>query len=301
MKTRDGRKKARKSSRSEETVEVDTIDLVDATAADVSAASAPVGQLQRGLALLEAVVTAVEPQSVTSLSARVGLDDSTVHRLIQALVRAGYVVRVGNSRRYLAGPKALAPLSTYHPLSVFVRDTRDVLIRLRDETSESIALVIYLSTERLIAETIRGDEALSPMYETWLRTPIHASASGLAQLMLMPPSRVRETLGPGPYEPTTKATITDPAELAERLLTLRLKGYAVSRDEFFVGLSAVAAPIVFGGRPLGALAIAGTTSRLSEALLERLGAKLLEASRLITRAVPSINALANFVGLSSTH
>lgn len=258
--------------------------------------SPPAGQLSRGLLIIQTVIEAPAPMTLTELAERTGLDPSSALRITQILMSEGYLVRQHPGKRYCAGPRALSMLSPYHPLNVFRRDTAEILHQLRDEIGATVGLVLFLGTQRLIVDLAQGIDALAPFYDTWLRTPLHAAASGKLLLARLGPKQKRELLGKEPLPAATPHTITKYSELEDMLTAVREDGYAISRDDVHVGLTAVAAPIEHGGTAVGCIVTVGSSHRFSNTDCGSAGQKLRDAARLIATATPSVRSLAHYVG-----
>lgn len=256
----------------------------------------PTGTLLRGLRIIETLAEAPAPVTLAELAERVRLDNSTVHRLVQLLTEEGYAARRGKSKRYCAGPMTISLLSTYHPINNFRRETDEILRRVREETGETVLLVLFLGSQRIILNLIQGRESLAPSYQTWLRSPVHGSASGKVMLMYLPEKLANEVLGPPPYAAATPFTTTDPKLLADELASARKRGFVVSRNDALVGVTAIAAPIIWKNSAVGCLVIAGGSTRLSEDVAQTLGAALSNAAELISNAAPSLRSIAHFVG-----
>ena len=254
------------------------------------------GSLLRGLSLIEALAEAPSPVLLVELADRVRLDSSTVYRLLQILVQEGYAVRL-SSKRYCAGPRAIRLLSTYHPINSLCNEVEAALHELRDRVAETIMLIIFVGMQRVIVKVVQGREILSPSYETWLRTPLHGSASGKVMLMQMSLEKQQEVLGPPPYLAATEHTIRDAETLREHLAEARARGFVVARDDALVGMTALAAPITWSGRALACVAIVGSSSRLGPQMEEPLGSALSDTAKLIVNAAPAVRTLAHFVGV----
>lgn len=259
-------------------------------------ANPPAGSLLRGLLIVRTLIDAPAPLALVELAERTGLDSSTVLRLAQVLVDEGYLVRQNIGKRYCAGPRAISLLSPYHPINSFRRETSELLQQLRDDIGETVATVVFLGAERLIVDIVQGREALAPFYETWLRTPLHASASGRVLLGALGPKQRREVLGPDPLPAITPHTVTRSSELEAELSIARAQGYVVSRNDMHVGLTAVAAPIEHAAGTVGCLVTVGSSIRLTEAVCEHVGIVLRDTARLIGAATPSVRFLSHFIG-----
>ena len=246
--------------------------ITNSAAAEATAASIS-GSLTKGLRIMEFLVDSPTPRGLSDIGAGVGIDGSTAHRLLQTLVEQGCVVRDAQSKRYLAGPRALLPLGMSHPVKELSKELLPILGSLRTSTGELCALVLFISSQRVVCELAPGAHPLVPYYDTWLRSPLHGSASGKILLASLSAKERADLLGPGPYQASTPYTITDPAALEKHLQEVNARGYAVARDDAFVGMTAIAVPLVCAKRVVGCLTIVGR----SEALLPESDADHAEA------------------------
>ncbi|NDZ12761.1 IclR family transcriptional regulator [Variovorax sp. WS11] len=228
--------------------------------------TAAVGSLSRGLQIVDVLTSAQNCLTLSEVAAQTGLDTSTTLRLLHSLSERGYVVRDDSKKRYLAGPRALSPLPLFHPLTTFRREAEPVLRSLVQRTGQTCALVIFVGNERLVVDFFRGNEPLSPYYDTWLRTPLHGTASGKLLLAWLPAAERELLIGTGPYEAHTEATITDPAILSAQLEIVFRQGHAVARGEAFPDFVAIAAPLMMPvhSRPMGCVIVSSTREMLPQ-------------------------------------
>jgi DNA-binding IclR family transcriptional regulator len=204
--------------------------------------------------MLELLQASSVPMSLSRISEEAATDASTVHRLLKSLTRLGYVLRDPYSKLYLPSPKALLPLSLYHPLNEFRGDAHDCLRRVREETGLTVAIALFIRWERLVVELVAGRERMSPLYETYLKRPIHSSATGKVLLQTVPEESWASLLGAEPYAAFTENTITTSDKLRAEVEEAKQRGFSSTRDESLVGLSAVAAPLRSGtGQIVGCL------------------------------------------------
>jgi DNA-binding IclR family transcriptional regulator len=255
--------------------------------------AAVTGSLSRGLQVLEVLRHTTGSLSLSDIAAETGLDASTVHRLLQVLNENGYAARDDVQKRYLPGPRALSPLSLFHPVTLLRREAGAMLQAFQEETGETIALVLFIAQERLVVEFARGNQPLSPYYDTWLKSPLHGSGSGKLLLAWLSDSERAQLLGPGPYMARTPQTITDVELLSQHLDQVRMQGYAVARDDAFQGLTAIGVPLMYPGdaQPLGCLVITSRSGSMSVQAESAIADKLKTTSRLLLNSAPSMQAL----------
>lgn len=255
--------------------------------------SAAVGSLSRGLQIIDVLTSAQGCLTLSEVAALTGLDASTTLRLLHSLNESGYVVRDESAKRYMAGPRALSPLSLFHPLTLFRREAEQVLRSLQQSTGETCALVLFLGTERLVVDFIRGKQPLSPYYDTWLKSPLHGSASGKILLAWLADHEREELLGPGPYTASTPKTVTDPAILNDRLEEVLRLGHATARGDAFQDLVAIAVPLLMPThcRPMGCLVVSSLSQEMPEDAEAGIVTSLKAAAVMLLNSAPSLQVL----------
>lgn len=255
------------------------------------------GSLHRGLAVIEYLIEVGRSVTLGEIATEVGVANSSCHRLVQLLVREGYVMQ-DSAKRYRAAPKTLGPLSLYHPLNLLRRDANDTLRDLAHRFGQTSSIVIFVGTERLVLDLAETVQTLSPYYQTHLRSPLHASASGKVLLTGLTANERQSLLGSGPYERHTARTITDPEVLERELAEAESKGFAVTLGETYEGMSAVASPIKFvPGRYLGCFALVGDSRDFTKEKVEEMGEALRSAAGLFEAARPSMKMARGFLGI----
>lgn len=257
---------------------------------------ADTGALQRALGLLDILIKAERSLTLVELAELSGLNTSTAHRLLQSFMQLGYIDR-DEAKRYLPSLQTLLPLGQYHPLAAFRRSTQQLLRDLRDRSGLTVALIVLQGVERYILELVPGTDPFSPYYGTRLTTPLHGSTSGKLLLARLPPEQRDRLLGPEPYPETASRSLTTRAALFDDLALTLERGYAVTSDEVFDGMSAVAAPIILApDRMLGVIVLSGPNSQLGADRLPELARETRRAAELFANASPDARSLARFLG-----
>lgn len=254
---------------------------------------AAIGSLSRGLQIVDVLTSAQGCLTLSEVAALTGLDASTTLRLLHSLSERGYVVRDDSAKRYMAGPRALSPLSLFHPLTVFRREAEQVLRPLQQNTGETCALILFLGKERLVVDFIRGRQPLSPYYDTWLKSPLHGSASGKILLAWLPDEEREQLLGSGPYMAHTPKTVTDPAIFKDQLEEICHQGYAVARGDAYQDLVVIGVPLMMPthSRPMGCLVVSSTSQLLPEDAEAGIVASLKASAAMLMNSAPSLQVL----------
>ena len=257
----------------------------------------PAGTLARGLAILDAIVDAPQPLMLGEVAALTRLDQSTTLRLLRTLEESGYVVRLADSKRYAPSPKALLPLPLMHPINQLRREAYSILFELARSLQETVVLVLYLDTERMVTDIAQAPGSLTPYYNTWLHGPLHGSGSGKALLLSLDPEQRDAVLGPAPFKAYTPHTITDRAALEQDLAASAQRGYVVARDEHHIGLTAIAANIpTWNNGQVGCLVVTGHSRDMDDGRIASIGEELVRVAKLMPYQLGSLRAVAHVVG-----
>ncbi len=263
---------------------------------DQAAKCMSIGSLAKGLQLLEILLDAPAPLALADLASATNQDSSTVHRLLQVLIGLGYVVRDSGSKRYLPSPRSLIPLSVFHPLQELRRESQFALHSLRESTGETSAIAIFVGAERLVVDVARGAQPLAPYYDTWLKSPLHGSASGKILLASLPLAERNALLGGGPYKAWTSMTTVDPDKLHKYLDKTLEQGYAAARDDAHIGIIAIGAPLYAAKRTVGSLVLTADSSTVSVERERELGLVIKSAAEALSWSAPSLRAVRHLTG-----
>ena len=180
---------------------------------------------------------------VTEAGARLGLAKSTVSELFASLADHGFVERTSRGR-YRLGWRLFELNHVLLASKPLVREARVAMQELVERHGESSHLMVLDRDQAVIVEKVEATLATQIlMSRAGLRLPAHSSACGKLLLALQPWAEVRRMFDQSELKRFTPATITRLPDLAEELARIREDGVAVDREEFFPGLSCVAAPV----------------------------------------------------------
>lgn len=252
-----------------------------------SEASGPSGSLERGLAILKAFTAQRRELALTDIASEVGLSLSTAHRLVNALVQLGYLVRDPGTKRYRPS------LQVLHLGFAALEGTelRQVALPILRNLSETLGAtvncgvldgpeVIYLI--RLAKEQI----VTMKLYEG-ARLSAHCGSMGKCLLAYLPDKTRKEIMRRIKFVTYTPYTITTPEGLEVECKQIRERGFAIVDQELAISARGAAAPVFnASGEVIAAINVALLASTVSpEELLEIWAPKLVAAANQITAAM----------------
>lgn len=218
-----------------------------------------VQSIERAFAVLGALGDG--PLGVTEVADRVRLPKSTVARLLASLVREGAVEQLAGGTDYRIGGRLVTLAAGVRPTRGLIALARPHLVELAASSGEAAGLSIPDGFQVHYVDQVDSPHPVGIRDWTGTRLPMHAVSSGLVILAHLPSTDVDRFLA-GPLERFTRATVTDPERIRERLRRVQLDGYAWARDEVAEGISSVAAALAArDGEIVGAIHVHGPSYR----------------------------------------
>ncbi|SNY79311.1 transcriptional regulator, IclR family [Nocardia amikacinitolerans] len=198
-----------------------------------------------------------EERGVSEVARTQGLAVSTTHRLLSALVQAGFLEKDAESSRYRMG-RALAEYGqiAYRQHRIYLAEPH--LEQLANTTGASASVATRHDIHAVLLGTSRWRESEGHRLQG-VRLPLHASALGKALLAWSAVSD--DELRSLPYEEGTERSVSNPAELRAELTRTRERGYAYNDEELDPGFRTIGLPILDpDGGCRFALGLRGTTT-----------------------------------------
>ncbi|AGL01782.1 IclR family transcriptional regulator [Desulfoscipio gibsoniae] len=248
-----------------------------------------VQSVDRSLAILEALAKHREPIALTVLSVKLGLNISTVHRLLNTLIVAGFVEQEPNQGHYRLGLKTFEIGNA----ALYNLDIRSIakpyLKELVDRCSETANLSVLNRGEVVYIDQVESPNIVKMFAKPGTRGPAYCTASGKVLLAALPPGELNQIIKETKFYKYTDSTITDPELLKKELAKVNQQNYASDLGELEEGVQCVAAPIrSHEGKIIAAISVSGPDARISQ------GFPQAELIKLITEAANRISLQLGF-------
>jgi len=232
-----------------------------------------VQSLTRGLSLLEALARAEGGLTLTDVAQRVQLAPSTAHRLLSTLEKMGYVYQAGDLGRWYVGLQAFTVGTSFLANRDFVAQSHPYMRRLMEQSGETANLGILEGTDAVFIDQVQCREMMRTIVKLGSRVPLHASGVGKAIFAAMPDDEIEAILKVKGLPRITGNTITSPETMWAAIRVIRQRGWSFDDEEHALSTRCVAAPIYNEhAEVLGAISLAGPSSRLPDERIKQLGA-----------------------------
>jgi len=231
-----------------------------------------VQSLTRGFSILECLATAEGGLTLTDVANRVTLAPSTAHRLLATLEKMGYVYQAGDLGRWYVGLQAFTVGSSFLASRDFVAQSHPYMRRLMEQSGETANLGILDGTEAVFVDQVQCREMMRTIVKLGSRVPLHASGVGKAIFASLPDEQIDAILKVKGLPRITGNTITAPETMWQTVRVIRQRGWSFDDEEHALGTRCVAAPIYDEHADvLGAISLAGPSSRLPDERIKQLG------------------------------
>nr|WP_238558943.1 IclR family transcriptional regulator [Rhodococcus rhodnii] len=219
--------------------------------------------------------------TLEEVSCRAGLPRSTVHRILDQLVKLDWIEHA--SFGYCLGRRSLGFGADPDGHARIREAAAPVLHTLHMRTGLVVHLSVLDGGDGVYLDKIGGKLAAALPSRVGGRVPAHATACGKALLAWLDPESVDDLYRHEYPRRATERTIGDVSLLHQELGRIRRRhGVAFERDEAVRGVSCVGVAVRGHDGPVASISLAGRTQ---EVHLERVAPIVAEAARDVTGAL----------------
>ncbi|MEK3935142.1 IclR family transcriptional regulator [Sporosarcina sp. FSL W7-1349] len=201
---------------------------------------------------------------LVEIEEEVGISKTAAFRLVATMADRGMLIRDEKTKRYLPGP-LLFQLVRKSQFNDVVAIAQPHIQELAEMTSESIYLSIRSGYKYIYLTGIDSPQLLKVTIPFGDENDLYFGAAGNLHLAYMSPAEIENYAKRTTFEAFTPRTITDPAQLSEKLAQIREAGFSISLAERMPDAGGVAAPIWdHGAEPAATIGIYFPMSRLDD-------------------------------------
>lgn len=237
--------------------------------------------LAKGLEILNFIGSKSSPVGLRDVMSALDMTKPTAHRLLATLADYGLIRFDPVDARYRLGMR-LFELSRHVWRDFDLRGAALTEMRkLHDETGETISLAILTPEGAVYIDELQSRHPLREQSRVGQRVAIWKSAMGKALVSGLTYEERSRLMARDAEAIRANARFPDLTEASRHLDLVNARGYAIEVDDDVPGISGVAAPIVdHRGITVAAVGLSGASERLDREALHRLGASVIEATRL---------------------
>ncbi|MDN7245242.1 IclR family transcriptional regulator [Planococcus shenhongbingii] len=235
--------------------------------------------IDRAMGVIKILVdkAAEDGMAITELSNECDLPVSSMHRVLKSMSQHGMIQQDPKTKRYNLGNIWLEYGLHMYDTMDYTSKIRPELVRLTDETEESVYLSQPMGSESLIIERIDNEKHAIRVYDKLgSRIPMHIGAANKAMLAHMPTAEVKKILNQYVSKEQQPA-------FWDLLEAIKQRGCAISHGERTEGTVGIGAPILnHFGQVQGAVSVGVVSYNLTEERLKFLTGSVRETGRRIS-------------------
>ncbi len=237
------------------------------------ASSPNVRSLERGLQILDCFLEENVSLSLTEIADRTNLSTSTVGRLLQTTVEAGYLQK-DSQRKYSLGDKMYQFVKVLMHKSNLGDVAMPILTNLRDIYNETASLYIVQKDNRVCIASVESHQPLRRSVEVGEVLPLKQGAVGEVLLAWLPYNERRKVVGDNQFYSE------------DYFSRIREAGFAVNDGLQEEGVYAISAPVFDKeGSNVAAISVSGPSHRITLNQRSELIKSIKLYSKLISRAL----------------
>ncbi len=204
--------------------------------------------------------------SVKEISDELKLNKSTAFGLINTLTNLGYLQQNHENQKYALSLKLLCFSNTIKLQNSIIRTVHPFLERISQKYNETAHCAIEHNDGVIYIDKVQVTGTIYISTQIGTRNDLHCTGVGKCILAYMPPDNQERILSKS-LKTMTYNTITNSEQLREEIRRIRENGYALDREEIYVGLSCVAVPVFSAPNEVAfSISVSGITSRINLAI-----------------------------------
>jgi IclR family acetate operon transcriptional repressor len=243
-----------------------------------------VKSLDRGLDILEYVAGCAEPPSFSQLLGNLGIPRSSLFHLLTNLLSRNFLERDPGTERYRLGAEIVAIARKVQRPSLQDR-VAPLLRQLSLEVSETSGFYVQVGDAVEVVASAISTQALSYTMKVGMKAPLYAFSAGKIVLSELHPGELSRYLARVTLAPVTPHTIRSRSRLKKEIQDVKAAGFAYSREEFTLGITAIATAVRTEERFYGAINLAVPTVRFTPSRDAEYREALRRAADIIAREV----------------
>lgn len=236
---------------------------------------------ERAVAVLRIVANGADGLRLSDIVTQSRLKKATVHRMLRAMQREGFIDQDDSERKYRLGNELLVLGAVAAERLNIQQLAAGSLRRIATASEDTTYLSILRGTESVVLDRLEGGYPIRTQeFHIGIRYPLGVGAGSLAMFAAMPDSEIDEIIRANAAQIAQNFRSYSPGVLRRLIAETRERGYGLNEGMVLAGCSGIGVAVLDArDRPVAALSIGAIESRLLKSRQEQLG-RLLQSEAL---------------------
>jgi IclR family acetate operon transcriptional repressor len=266
-----------------ETTDADTVTHADLSLLEGRGDLATVQSVDKALMVVELLMRTGEAMTAREIALQTGINRTTGHRLLNALMHRGWIEKEPNSSAYRISLRFLVLSNLSYQQRNVLSEMRPTLERLSTVSRETVHVGVLDGYSLIHVDKVDSPERVGVSSKIGTRTIAHVASLGKAILAASSQEAIDAYVSHATRLPPPDG-LTDPAWLLDDIQRTRVRGYSIDDEEDSVGVRCIGAAIIAGnGEPVFAISITGPAGRFTMDRARQCAPSLMEATALLSR------------------
>lgn len=221
--------------------------------------------IEKSIEILNYVSNAREGLKLTEICLKLPFPKSTVHRILNILLKYSLVSKDKETLKYRLGLQVLNYANSFSDSFDFKEIAGPILKKLCLETELTTYLTSWYNGHCICIDSVRPIRVTNIHFSVELNKemPFHCTSSSKVILAYQSPEEIKRIIYEQPLKRYTAKTIIDPKKLEKHLNKIKENGFAFCDEELEKGVKAIAAPIRnIHGKVIASITIVGLSDRI---------------------------------------
>lgn len=222
--------------------------------------------IEKSIEVLNYLSDAREGARLAEIYQKLLFPKSTVHRILNILVKHSLVSKEKETLKYRLGLQVLKYANSFSESFNFKDIARPILKKICLETGLTTYLTVWYHGHYICIDSVRPFQVMNMHFsvENNKEMPFHCTSSSKVILAYQSPEEINRVIYEKPLKKYTLKTIVDPKKLEKHLSKIKENGFAFCDEELEIGVKAMAVPIrnVYG-KVDASITIVGLSDKLS--------------------------------------
>jgi DNA-binding IclR family transcriptional regulator len=255
---------------------------------------------ERVIAILSYLATVNRKSSLAEISKGLGLNKSSVYRILSALKHVDWISQDSETQKYTLGNRILEFCMSILADFEIRKDSRQYLEEIRNTTGETALLALRVGFERMYADQVPSYHELKHLAELGKRLPLWLGAPGKVMLAYMDKDEVETVMDNVKKSGMSVMASGQPVnvdKIQAGLADIRRKGFCLTVGERVAGITTLSAPIFdYYHRVIGCICASGPLSRFNPDVAIRYSPLVVMAARKISQQLGDYSMLSAEAG-----
>ena len=198
---------------------------------------------------------------------------STVHRILNILVKHSLVSKEKETSKYRLGLQILKYANSFSGSFDFREIAGPILKKICLETGLTAYLTGWYNGHCICIDSVRPLQVMNTHFSVEINKemPFHCTSSSKVILAYQSPEEIKGVIYEQPLKRYTPKTIVDPKKLEKHLNEIKKNGFAFCDEELETGVKAIAVPVKnIYGKVIASITIVGLSDRIPSNNIEKL-------------------------------